>query len=119
MRYDSGQFGSFCGADNRRTIFECFERMGRNLTDEQAGARRAGFLTGLQYLILGGLAGRPIVIEGRPTPGEAYKLFVAITGCLGVEINAAAALLEEAVRHLEAQDYAAPLAANWALEPAP
>ena len=111
MRYDSCQFGAFDGLDNRRTVFECFERMGKNLPDDMAGARRAGFLTGLQQLIGGALMGRPIVIEGHPTAGEAYKLFVAITGCLGVQIDAAAVLLEEAVRRMEAGDYGAPL--DW------
>lgn len=108
MRYDSAQYGSFDGLDNRRTIMQLFVRMGKNLPHDLAGARRKGFLEGLKSLVTGGLKGRPILIDGLPTAGEAYDLFVAITGCLDVPIERAAILLECAIIQLESLPHAAP-----------
>src|SRR5436190_18005379 len=109
MRYDTGQYGSFCGLDNRKTIFDLFRRMGRNLPDDLAGARRAGFLQGLLLISHNGFHGKPMLIEGLPTAGEAYSLFAAICGdgkcTLGVPIEQATILLEKVVRKYETAEY--------------
>jgi hypothetical protein len=99
MYYDSAQFGSFEGLDNRKTILDLFKRMGHGLTDEMAGMRRAGFLQGLLNLSQNGWSQKPSIVDPC-SAAEAYQLFVAITGVLGVEINQAAVLLEEVVRQL-------------------
>lgn len=98
MRYDSGQFGSFDGLDNRKAILDCFRRMGQGLPDDVAGMRRAGFLQGLLSLS-DAFAGRPLLTTPC-SAAQAYHLFVAITGCLGVPIELAARRLEEVVRCL-------------------
>lgn len=99
MRYDSAQFGSFDARDNRREVFILFERLGENLPDEVARAKRAGFL---QALIPHGhqaLADRPLIVNpDQCSAVGAYQLFVAITGVLGVPVEKAAKILEEVVR---------------------
>ncbi len=59
MRYDACQFGSFEGLDNRKTVMVLFNRLGRGLTDDLAGMRRAGFLQGLLQRSSSGFAGKP------------------------------------------------------------
>lgn len=107
------QMKLFDGRDNRKTIIDCFRRMGRNLPDDMAGARRAGFLSGIAFAINGAFKGRPIVIEGSPTTEEAYDLLLQICAHVGVPIQTAAELLEKAVKTLEGADYAAPLEKEW------
>jgi hypothetical protein len=97
MYYDSCQFGSFDGKDNRQTIMQCFKRMGHGLTDDLAGMRRAGFLQGLLMQSTNGFKDKPSIVDPC-TAVEAYHLFVAITGVLGVPIHDAAVLLENVVR---------------------
>jgi len=113
MRYDSGQYGSFDGKDNRRTIYGLFRRMGRNLPDDLAGARRAGFLQGLLFISKNCFHGKAMLIEGLPTTSEAYSLFVAICGdgkvTLGVSIEQATVLLEKVVKKYETAEYGAVL----------
>lgn len=99
MRYDSAQFGSFDGLDNRKTVMGLFVRMGRGLPADLAGMRRAGFLSGL-IACSSSFGARRMVVDPC-TAIEAYKLFVAITGCLGVPIDRAAKLLECVVREVE------------------
>lgn len=97
MRYDSGQFGSFEGRDNRRFLAEAFARMGHGLPEMQAAAQRAAFLQSLLRGSTTGFAGRPL----RATPlsaRDAYLSFVALTGAFGVPIEQAARVLEEEVR---------------------
>ena len=106
MRYDSCQFGPFDSPDNRKAILDCFRRMGKNLPDDLAGSRRAGFLEGMRHLVKGGLKGRPILIDGCPSAGEAYDLLVAIVTGTDVPIETAAVFLEKAVRYLELKDLA-------------
>jgi len=97
MRPHTGQFGSFDGLDNRREVFLLLKKLGAGLPDELGDRLRAGFLQGLIGASTSGFAGkRPRVDPCGPVP--AYKLFVAITGCLGVPVEAAARVLEEAVR---------------------
>jgi hypothetical protein len=100
MYYDSAQFGSFEGRDNRRTIMDLFHRMGRGLSDELAGMRRAGFLQGLLNLSQNGWSQKPTIIDPCSAQ-DAYGMFVAITGVLGVDVTQAAVALENVVRHLE------------------
>lgn len=94
------QFGAFDGLDNRRTVMDLFQRLGGNEPEHLKRARRAGFLTGLISLSDNGFGG--LLSATRITPcsaGEAYFLFVAICGVLGVPIEEAAKLLEEVVRN--------------------
>ncbi len=111
MRYDHGQYSGFDGLDNRKTIYDLFRRMGRNLPDDLAGARRAGFLQGLLLISHNGFHGKSMLIEGLPTAGEAYSLFAAICGdgkvTLGVPIEQATILLEKVVRKYENVAYGA------------
>jgi len=60
-----------------------------------------------------GFAGKPLTIEGLPSAGEAYDLFVALVTGMMIPIEKAALVLEEAVRYLERQEYAAPLEVGW------
>jgi hypothetical protein len=94
---ETGQFGAFDGRDNRRTILDCFRRMGGHLSEELAGMRRAGFLQGLLVASDTGFAQRPIFVDPCSAV-EAYYLFVHMTGCLGIPIEKAALMLEEVVR---------------------
>jgi len=96
MRYDSGQFGSFDALDNRKEVFILFERLGAGLPDKLADARRAGFLQGLIPHSLTGMADAPLVVSPCNSV-EAYRLFGAITGVLGIPVEYAAIILEKAV----------------------
>jgi hypothetical protein len=98
VRYDSGQFGSFEGRDNRRELLILLGRLGKGLPEQQANEVRAAFLHGL----MGGtvsdfFAGRPLLVSPCSAV-EAYHLLVAITGVLGVNIEDAARSLEDIVR---------------------
>jgi hypothetical protein len=97
MRYDSGQFGSFDGRDNRKELMNLFVRLGEHLPEQQARQRRAQFLQRLISRSTKGFADLPRAIEPCSAV-EAYHLFVAITGCLHVPIDEAARLLERTVR---------------------
>lgn len=97
MRYDTGQFGAFDGLDNRKSIMHLFVLMGKNLPESRARARRAAFLRSLVSTSQSGFA-RALPQITPCSPAEAYALFVAITGVLGVDITRAARQLEEAVR---------------------
>ncbi len=102
------------GLDNRRTIYDCFVRMGRNLPEDLAASRRAGFLQGVADIATGPF--RQWFIEGSPSVQEAYDLFLQITAFAGVDINQAALLLEKAVRLLEKREYGATLPEGWVKE---
>jgi hypothetical protein len=92
-----GQFGAFEGKDNRRELMNLFVRLGEGLPEIQARQRRAKFL---QSLLGGSKNGfKDKVAAIRPcSAAEAYGLFVAITGVLGVSIDTAARRLEKVVR---------------------
>lgn len=102
MRYDSGQFGAFDGLDNRKTVMSLFVRMGRGVPEEVARKRRQGFLQALLDLSDTFTTNRLLVTPC--SAAEAYHLFTAVTGCLGVDVTEAAQLLERVVRRLEAGD---------------
>jgi len=105
MIRDSGQFGSFDGLDNRRTVMELFCKMSLRVPESVGRARRQKFLERLIAFSDNGFADK--MVEVTPCdPVTAYHLFVAITGCLGVNIEKAAKLLEEEVR---SYDRGAPL----------
>jgi hypothetical protein len=97
-RKDIRQFGSFDGKDNRKSVVELFTRMGDGLEESIAACRRARFL---QWLIKvgGGPFEKAPCLVSPCTAVEAYLLFVNITGCMGIEIEDAAKLLEEAINH--------------------
>ncbi len=97
MRYDSGQFGAFDGLDNRKTVMALFVRMGQGKPEVLARSMRAGFLQALIDGSMNGFAKVPRKVSPCSAV-EAYNLFVAITGVLGVPIDRAARLLEETVR---------------------
>ncbi len=97
MRYDSGQFSSFDGLDNRRELMSLMVRLGEGLPEDRARARRARFLQGLLGGSTTGLAGNELKVTPCSAV-DAYNLFVAITGVLGVPIDAAASRLERLVR---------------------
>lgn len=97
MRYVSGQFGAFDGLDNRRELMSLFVRLGRGLSEGRARSRRAAFLRSLIGGSTVGLDDKPLAV-GPCSAVEAYHLFIAITGCLGVKIDEAASRLERLVR---------------------
>ncbi len=93
-----GQFGSFDGKDNRKEVLRLFQKMGHGVSEEVAAARRAQFLSALlRGSAMPGMATKPCLVTPC-SPTDAYFEFVALTGCLGVNIEEAAKQLEEAVR---------------------
>jgi len=97
MRQVTGQFGSFDGLDNRKTVMSLFSRMGRGLTEEIAALRRRDALKRLIALSENCFA--DLMVEVTPCSAvEAYFAFTAITGCLGVPVEKAARQLEEEAR---------------------
>lgn len=97
MRYDSGQFSSFDGRDNRKFLAEAFARLGRGLSEGEAAQQRAAFLRSLLRGSTSGFAGRPVLATPL-SPRDAYLGFVALTGAFGVPVEEAAKLLEREVR---------------------
>ena len=93
-------FTTFDGLDNRKTVYDLFVRMGKGLSEDDAGLARAGFLCGLiaRYSV-NGFADVPATVEPC-NASDAYHLFVAITSHLGVNIVEAANLLEAVIRAL-------------------
>ncbi len=96
MRYDSGQFSSFDGLDNRREVWILFERLGANFPEPIAMELRAKFLESLIPKSVSCFATKPLKVDPC-SAGQAYHLFVQITGVLGVPIETAAKLLDKAV----------------------
>jgi hypothetical protein len=90
MRYSGHQFGSFDARGNRKTLLDLFGRLG---SDE----RRANFLQGLIAHSRTGMAGKLMQVNLPCSSVQAYLLFVAITGCLGVQVEEAANKLEAEV----------------------
>ena len=88
------QFGSFDGKDNRREILILFQRFGDG---EFANRKRAIFLQSLIRDSKNGFADKMCRMEPCDATA-AYFAFVHITGVLGVNIDKAAAKLEQAVR---------------------
>ena len=100
MRYDSGQFGSFVGLDNRKAVMDLVRRVGGNLSELLAARMRAHVLTGLAGRT--DQLGAQAVRVGPCSSVEAYFLWAAIAGVLNQRPGAAeqaAVALEEAVRH--------------------
>jgi len=95
---ETAQFGSFDGLDNRKTVLDLFKRMGHGLTESEAAAARAGFLQGLVHSRSTTCFAMLPIFVSPCSVTEAYHLFVAITGVLGVPIDEGARLLEEVVR---------------------
>lgn len=82
----------FDGLDNRRTLIDCFRRMGGTLPEMQAAQLRASWLQWVARR--GGFS-----VEVTPcSPEEAYAVFLQITAHLKVPILEASLALEEAVR---------------------
>jgi hypothetical protein len=99
MIRDSGQFGSFDGLDNRREILILFQRLGEGLPTLEADKKRARWLQNLIKSSGNGFAMSMTKIEPCDCVA-AYFAFVAITGCLGVDINEAARRLDREVSRL-------------------
>ena len=97
MRQVTGQFGSFDGLDNRKTVMDLFVRMGHGVTEEIAAIRRRDALKRLIALSENCFA--ELMVDITPcSVVEAYFAFTAITGCLGVPVEKAAKQLEEEAR---------------------
>lgn len=95
----TGQFGSFDGADNRRELMILMQRLGQHLPSPLDRERRARFLQHLLPRSTNCLATKPLVVDAKQCdPVGAYWLLVSITGALGVPIDVAARMLDEAVR---------------------
>jgi hypothetical protein len=93
----TGQFSSFDGLDNRKELMILFQRLGDPLPEALKRNKRAEFLKRIVRLSGNGFAAKKVQI--RPCDAvEAYFTFTAITGCLGVNIDKAAKMLEDAVR---------------------
>ena len=71
MRYDSGQFGSFDGRDNRRDVFMLLKKLGDGLPERLGNERRAVFLQGLMPHSVSSLQGKPLQVTPC-NPVEAY-----------------------------------------------
>jgi len=91
------QWGTYDTLSDRREIMGLFVRLGDGLPDDLARQRRAKFLQSLMRDSDNGfsLTVPPIT---PCSAVDAYQLFVAITGCLGVDIDIAARRLEAEVR---------------------
>lgn len=90
--FESFQFGSFDGKDNRRELMILFERLG-------SPEKRADFLQRLVRLSGNGFSDKMVKIVPCD-PVTAYFTFTSITGVLGVDVNRAARMLEDEVRRL-------------------
>lgn len=97
MRYDNGQFAPMDTLDDRREVYRLFVALGKGMPDEIGDRLRMGFLQGLIDASTCGFAGKAMRVECRGA-AEAYRLFVAVTGCLGVDVSRAALALREVVR---------------------
>ena len=93
--FETAQFSSFDGLDNRRELMILFQKLGQHLPKFQADERRAMFLRALVKRY--GSPWKYVAITPCD-PVAAYWMFTAITGCLEVPIDAAARLLDEEVR---------------------
>ncbi len=91
------QFEGYDTLDDRREIMILFVRLGDGLPDDKAGRKRANFLRSILPDSVNGFASATLRIDPC-TAVEAYGLFGAITGVLGVSIAKATAKLVEAVR---------------------
>ncbi len=101
MKKDPRQFGSFCGLDNRRDVYELFARFSRGVPESIAAARRAGFLKALAFRYGDALWKKAVIAPC--SAHDAYHTFVAMTGHpqFGIGIEAAAELLEAVVRKFD------------------
>jgi hypothetical protein len=93
----SGQFEGMDTLEDRRTILDLFVWMGKGLPERLAREKRAAFLRRLLYGSTTGFKDRPMLVTPC-SAAEAYHIFVAVTGCMGVSIGQAARRLESEVR---------------------
>ncbi len=93
----SGQFDTYDTLEDRRTILELFVRMGKGLPEPLAREKRAVFLRRLMAGSTTGFKDRYLLVSPC-SASEAYMIFVAIVGCLGVSIAQAAQRLEAEIR---------------------
>lgn len=97
MIIESGQFGSFEGLDNRKTVYNLLKRLGHGLPEYQQAQERAAWLRDLVKVSENCFADKMVYLEPCCL-ADAYFAFVAITGCLGVPVEKAAKLLEQRIR---------------------
>lgn len=100
MFYETCQYGSFDGLDNRKSLMDLFRRMGEGASWEEGCKRRGKFLQRLIDGSTNGFSGKPNQMAPCDTV-DAYLAFGAITGVLGVDIDQAARKLERAVARLQ------------------
>ncbi len=96
MRNDSGQFGSFDGADNRKELFILIERIGHSLPAALADECRAQFVREVVRDSCGGFGGKTVAVQPMGAV-ECYQMLVSIAANLDIDINWIAKRLEQAV----------------------
>ena len=95
----AGQFDTYDNQSDRRAIMDLLARLDEGVEYPKGNERRGAFLQGL-------LRSKARTFEGAPfqvspcSAVEAYHLFVAITGVIGVPIGEAAKALEQHVRRV-------------------
>lgn len=95
----SGQFDTYDNLSDRKAIMELLARLDEGVEYPKGNERRGAFLQGLLRSKARTFQGAPF--EVKPCSAvEAYHLFVAVTGVLGVEIGVAAKMLEQHVRRV-------------------
>lgn len=94
------EFGGDDGGDQRGEIWRLLDRIGKVHHPAVADELRAAFLRSLVPSSDACFAHLPCLVTPCTT-GQAYRLFVQITGVLGVDIRKAARRLEEFVKKNE------------------
>jgi hypothetical protein len=91
------QFAGYDSLETRKLIFRLLDEIGHGRNEVEAAELRAQWLRAIIRHSENGFAERMAVIAPCP-PVEAYRVFTAITGVLGVKISKAVELLEETIR---------------------
>lgn len=93
----SGQFAEYDTLEDRREILILFQRLGKHLPEALAMRKRARFLESLIPESVSCFAELPLKVTPCSAV-EAYHLFIAIVGVLGVPIAEGAKRLDAEVR---------------------
>ena len=91
------QFAGYDSLDTRKLIFRLLDELGHGRSETEAANIRAEWLKALLRHSQNGFAERMVQIVPCPAV-EAYRVFTAITGVLGVSIAKGVELLEETIR---------------------
>ena len=93
----AGQFGTMDTLGDRKEVMGLCKRIGRGLPDQQAAEARARVLADLVKQSTTCFGDKKILVSPC-SPVDAYLLWGAITGCLGVPAEQAARTLEAVAR---------------------